>query len=173
MAVEQNIIWCLPKLNGASNYGEWSTIIRSVLQSYFLWDIMSGVEVMPPRSDKAGGEISKISGKEKSSFSNTSSDIVLSPDQFWLKRDVKASSFISYIIEFSFLDNIDASSSSKLLYDYLQSQYREKGFTLWHNLFIYLMTTKLNKYPFIKEYQLNLKLILQKLHKSGAPLVKD
>ena len=40
---------------------------------------MNGVEVIPPGSDKAGDETSKISGKEKSSSSSTSSDTVLSP----------------------------------------------------------------------------------------------
>lgn len=65
MAVEQNGIRRVPKLNGASNYRAWSTI-RSVLRSYLLWDLVSGVEVMPPGSDKASDETSKTSGKEKS-----------------------------------------------------------------------------------------------------------
>lgn len=41
------------------------------------------------------------------------------------------------------------------------------------NLFIHFMTTKLNEYSSVKEYQLNFKLTLQKLHKSEAPLPKD
>lgn len=41
------------------------------------------------------------------------------------------------------------------------------------NLFIHFMTNKPNKYSSVKEYQLNLKLTLQKLHKSEAPLPKD
>ena len=170
MAVEQNGIRCVPKLNGASNYRAWSTVIRSVLRSYLLW---SGVEVMLPGSNKAGDETSKISDKEKSGSSSTSSDTALSPGQSWLKRDAKASSFILCTIEFALLDDIDASSSSKQLWDYLQSQYREKGFTLRHNLFIHLMTTKLNEYLSVEEYHLNFKSTLQKLHENGAPLTKD
>ncbi len=101
----------------------------------------------PPGSDKAGDETSKTSGKGKSGSSCTIADTALSPGQSWLKRDAEASSFILCTIEFALLDDIDASSTSKQLWDYLQSQYGEKGFTLRHNLFIHLMTTKLNEYP--------------------------
>ena len=113
MAVEQNGIRRVPKLNGASNYRAWSTVIRSVLRSYLLWDIVSGVEVMFPGSDKAGDETLKISGKEKSGSSSTSSDIALSPGQSWLKSDAEVSSFILCTIKFALLDDIDASSISK------------------------------------------------------------
>ena len=129
---------------------------------------------MPPGSDKTGDETSKASGKEKSGSSSTSTDTALSPGQSWLKRDAEASSFILCTIEFALLDDIDASSISKQLWDYLQSQYGEKGFTLRHNLFIHLMTTKLNGYPSFEEYQLNFKSTLRKLHESEAPpLPKD
>ena len=121
MAVEQNGIRRVPKLNSASNYRAWLTVIRSVLRSYLLWDIVSGVEIMPPGSDKAGDETSKISGKEKSGSSSASSDTALSLDQSWLKKDAKDSLFILYTIEFALLNNINASSSSKQLWDYLES----------------------------------------------------
>lgn len=124
-------------------------------------------------SDKAGDKISKIFGKERSGSSNTSSDTALSPSQSWLKRDAKTSSFILYTIDFAPFNNIDASNISKQLWDYLQSEYREKDFILRHNLFIYLITTKLNKYSSVEEYQLNFKPTLEKLYKSGVPLPKD
>ena len=55
---------------------------------------MSGIKVIPPGSDKAGNKTSKISSKEKLGSSNTSSDTTLSLSQSWLKRDLKANSFI-------------------------------------------------------------------------------
>ena len=128
---------------------------------------------MPPGSDKAGDETSKTSGKGKSGFSSIIADTALSPGKSWFKRDAEASSFILCRIEFAILNDINASSTSKQLWDDLQSQNREKSFTLRQNLFIYLMTTKLNEYPSVKEYQLNFKSILQKLYESGAPLPKD
>ena len=111
----------------------------------------------------------KPSGKEKSDSTN----MALSPDQSWLKRDSEAISFILCTIEFAILDDIDASSTSKQLWNYLQSQYGENDFNLRHNLSIHFMTTKPNKYPSVEEYQLNFKSKLQKLHESGAPLPKD
>lgn len=80
---------------------------------------MSDMEVMPSGSNKAGNKTSKISGKKKSGSSKTSSDTALSQDQSWLKRHAKACSFILCIIEFAVFDNIDASSISKQLWDYL------------------------------------------------------
>ena len=173
MAVEQDGIRRVPKLKRASNYRAWSTVIRSVLRSYLLWDIVSVVDVMPPRSDKVGDETSKTCDKEKSGSSSTIADTALSPGQSWLKREAEASSFILCTIEVALLDDIDARSTSKPLWDYLQSQYGEKGFTLRRNLFIHLMTTTLNEYPSVEEYQLNFKSTLWKLHESGASLPKD
>ncbi len=71
MVVEQDGIRRMPKLNSASNYIAWSIVIRSVLRSYLLSDILSGIDVMPPGFDKAGDKISKTFGKEKSSSSST------------------------------------------------------------------------------------------------------
>ncbi len=115
MAVEQDGIRHVPKLKGASNYRAWSTVIRSVLRSYLLLDIVSGVKVMPPRSDKVSDETSKTCDKEKSVSSSTIADTALSPGQSWLKREAEASSFILCTIEFALLDDIDAKSTSKQL----------------------------------------------------------
>ncbi len=87
---------------------------------------MSGVEVMPPRSDKAGDETSKTSSKRKSSSSSTIADTALSPGQSWLKRDAEASSFILCMIKFALFDDIDASSTSKQLWDDLQISIEKK-----------------------------------------------
>lgn len=62
----------MPRLNVASNYKAWSIVIRLVLRSYSLWDIMSGVEIMPPGSDKASTKQLEISGKEMSGSSSRS-----------------------------------------------------------------------------------------------------
>ena len=63
---------------------------------------------------------------------------------------------------------MNASSTSKQLWHYLYSHHGEKNFSLRHNLFIHLITTKLNEYPSVEEYQLNFKLTFQNLHESGA-----
>lgn len=134
---------------------------------------MNKVKVILLGFDKAGDKISKISDKTRFSSNNTSFDTTLSLDLSWLKKDAKTCSFPLYIIKFIFLDNIDTISLSKQLWNYLQSQYRKKSFTLWHNLFIYLMIAKLNKYLPIKKYHLNFKSILQKFYENKVFLPKN
>lgn len=74
---------------------------------------------MPPRFDKTDNKRSKIFVKKKSGFNSINTDTALNLGQFWHKKDVKTSSFILYIIEFTFLDNIDANSIFKQLWNYL------------------------------------------------------
>lgn len=162
----------MPKLNGGSNYKAQLTVIKFILRFYLLWDIVSGVKVLFLGFDITSNKTLKTSGKEKSGFSNTSTNTALSLSQSQLKKNAKASFFILCMIEFVFFDNI-TSNIFKQLWDYPKSQYKKKNFILWHNLFIYLITTKLNKYFSVKEYQLNFKLTLQKLYKSGAFLPKN
>ena len=163
----------MPKLKDVSNYREWSTVIQSILWSLLLWDIGRSVEVMSLGFDKAGCKISKLCDKEKWDSSSTIEDTILNPDQSWLKREAEVSLFILCTIEFTLLDNINPSSTSKQLRDHLYSQDREKDFTLRPNSFMHLMTSKLNKYPSVKEYQLNFKSSSQKLYDCVAPLPKD
>lgn len=80
---------------------------------------------MTPESDKASVDISKISCNEKSVSRSIIADTAFSLSLSWLKRDVEASSFIPCTMEFALLDNIEASSTSKQLSDYQQSQYGE------------------------------------------------
>ena len=55
----------MSKLNDVFNYRAWLIIIRSILWSYLLLDIVNVVEVMFLGFDKANDKISKIFGKEK------------------------------------------------------------------------------------------------------------
>lgn len=74
---------------------------------------------MPPRFDKTYNKRSKIFVKKKSGSNSTNTDTAFNLGQFWLKKDVKTSLFILYRIEFAFLDNINANSIFKQLWDYL------------------------------------------------------
>ncbi len=147
MVVEHDGIRSLPQLNYGSNNRVWSTVIRSVLRSYLSWDIVSSVEIIAPAYYKASDETSKISCKERFGSCNIIADTALSLSLFRLKRDAESCSFILYTIEFAPLDDIDASSTSKQLWDYQQSKYRERIITLRKNLFIHLVIIKLNEYP--------------------------
>lgn len=161
------------KLKVVSNYKEWSTVITSILWSYLLLDIGSGVELMPLRSDEAGCKISKIYDREKLDSSSKIANTILNADQSWLNSEAEVRLFILCAIEFLPIDHINPSSTSRQVRDYLYSQDGEKVFTLRQNSFIHLMTIKLNEDPSVKEYQLIFKSSLRKLHDSVASPPKD
>lgn len=74
---------------------------------------MKDMEIMLLESDKVGNKILKIFSKKKSVFNNTNLDITLNWGHSWLKKDTKVSSFILFIIEFTFLNNININSIFK------------------------------------------------------------
>lgn len=63
---------------------------------------MKNMEIMLLESDKVGNKILKIFSKKKSVFNNINLDITLNWGHSWLKKDTKVSSFILFIIEFTF-----------------------------------------------------------------------
>lgn len=78
MTVEQNNIRRIPKLNGVSKYRIWLMVIRLILWSYLLLNIVNDMKVISLGSEKAGNKTLKIFSNEKSDSRYINSDRVLS-----------------------------------------------------------------------------------------------